>query len=213
MKIHLVQWSFTMTFLVTSPALADAVFPVDEVVHTSSITKGDVTIKVRSFSGEAVDAISRVDYCDQDGRLIYAPVGVPAQKVIPLTNKKQIWFEVSIRNDGEHIVSITSLKSRLMGARGQSATPYTQKQLVKEAAAKGRCYSPFVASADKVDFLALDFELLPGVVVKGLVGFSADILKKSHGSFVLYDIPTKTDASGNVIKKSKFSFIAKNQSN
>lgn len=145
--------------------------------------------------------------CNASGVPLTNQQGEPVMERFSIARQGQLWFQLAITNENEHVVRLNSVVIRTFDPAGNQIEPTSKEDAIATLQANRPCPSTLQAGAGfrLLKFIDRNVELLPGTTTTGwLLMQPPSIQLPGTWKLALYDVPTATDPAGNITRKTRF---------
>lgn len=168
-------------------------------------TKDGITVENKPVKEMPANFYATVEDCtrppNQDGS--------PAMTNVQFPAVGQLWYQVAITNDTEHVVRLNSVIVRLFDPAGNQWESLTKDELVSEFQVNFPCPSgnKAVSKFRSIKLIERNAEILPHTTITGWLAFKpTDWRIPGMWKLAVYEVPIATDDAGKVTKTTRFEF-------
>lgn len=169
--------------------------------------KDGIITELRTVDSTPPAFTASVQACARSGQPGFDEKGNAVYEQINLALPNQMWNQVAITNNTEHVIRFNQVAVRLKDPSGNSYEPLTREDLEASLLNSRPCSTTQNAAGQyrMTKLIDRNMEIVPGSTSSGWVAF-VPANKKMTGTwkFAIYDVPTKVDDTGKPTKVTKF---------
>jgi hypothetical protein len=168
-------------------------------------TRSGVTVENKEVKEFPASMVVQTPACGANGVPIFDEKAQPVVEKATFAQPGQVWYQVSVTNDTDHILRLGSTVIRLFDPAGNQIEPLGKDDVLAEFV--GNCLLRG-QSADRlrlVKFLDRNVEIVPKTTVTAWLAFhppSADV--PGTWKLALYELPVEMDDAGKVTRTERF---------
>lgn len=169
--------------------------------------KDGITIENKPVKELPPAFFTTVQACTEEGGPARDEAGRPVMTKVQYAMPGQLWYQVAITNDTEHVVRLSSVVVRMFDPAGNQWEPMSKDDLASEFQGSFPCPSANQALTTfrAVKLITRDAEILPHTTITGWFAFKPTDWKiPGVWKLAVYEVPIAVDEAGKVTKTTRF---------
>lgn len=170
-------------------------------------TSDGVTVENKRLKSFPSSFFAETQMCNRSGELLNEQ-GKPVIGKVAFHQQGQVWFQLAVTNDTDHIIRMNRTVIRYFDPAGNQFEPLSKDDLMSDfmdAALACPSHVKLSNRFKRIKLLDGSTEILPKTTVTGWVAFRPDSLEiPGMWKFSLYEVPVATDEAGKVTKTTNF---------